>query len=79
MSDERLIRIEDKVDAVNAHIASINVTLARQNEQLAYHIRRTDLLEAQMKPVSDHVATIRTLGKWLALAAAIAGIARLLM
>lgn len=53
MSDERLIRIEDKIDRLAEHITSIDKTLIRQEDQLAYHIKRTDLLESQIKPLEN--------------------------
>ncbi len=53
--DKRLERIEQKLDATNTHLSSIDITLAGQAVSLAEHIRRTSLLEDDMKPVKKHV------------------------
>jgi hypothetical protein len=54
MSEERLIRIEDKIDKVGGHLSSIDATLAAQHESLSDHIRRTELLESTIKPLVKH-------------------------
>lgn len=79
MSDSRLGRIEEKIDSIADRLNSIDVTLAKQEQQLAYHIRRTDLLEEQVKPISDHVTFIRVTLRWLAAAALVAAIAKVFM
>lgn len=70
----QLDRIEMKLDAVEARIGSIDVTLAAQHEQLVVHIKRTDLLEREIKPISKHVQQVQGAGKLLAIIATIAGI-----
>jgi len=54
-TDERIIRIENKIDKVVEHIGSIDVTLAAQYVSLADHIRRTELLEKDVAPIKAHV------------------------
>lgn len=76
MSDERLTRIEEKIDRLGDRLSSVDMTLIKQHEQLAYHIKRTDILEAKVSPISDHVAFVRVAMKILAAAALIAGIYR---
>lgn len=56
--DKQLNRIEEKLDKVADRLTSIDVTLGRQEEQLAYHIKRTDMLEEQLAPVKTHVAMV---------------------
>lgn len=58
-------RIHDKLDRIEEQIGIINVTLAKQHEQLRFHIRRTTLLEehlehlrGEVKPIQRHVAII---------------------
>lgn len=51
MNDERLGRIENKLDKVVDRISSIDTTLASQHEILATHIRRTEALEAIVEPM----------------------------
>lgn len=58
MEDTRLERVEEKIDKILEHTADINITLAKQEEQLTYHIKRTDLLEAQLEPIKSHVAAV---------------------
>lgn len=53
--DKRLERIEQKVDDTNDHLASIDATLSAQHVSLKEHIRRTALLEADMRPIKRHV------------------------
>lgn len=56
--DERIIRIEDKIDKVVEHIGSIDVTLGKQHVSLCEHIRRTELLEQEVEPIKKHVAMV---------------------
>ena len=53
--DRKTDKIENKVDKLDTRLDRVDITLAKQEEQLAEHIRRTNLLEEQMKPVEDHV------------------------
>lgn len=53
--DDRIIRIENKIDKISDKIGSIDVTLAAQHESLKEHIRRTNLLEKDMTPIKTHV------------------------
>lgn len=52
-------RLEDKLDKVIESVASIDKTLAGQAVQLADHIRRTALLEDDLKPVKEHVQRLK--------------------
>jgi len=56
--DDKLERIENKLDKVVDQIGEINATTAKQQVSLDYHIKRTDLLEEKLKPVEDHVALV---------------------
>jgi archaellum component FlaC len=57
--DKRLERIEDKIDDLSTHLSSIDQTLAGQHESLKHHVRRTDLLEAQVQPIMTHMAELK--------------------
>jgi archaellum component FlaC len=71
MDDKRLERIESKLDATNSHLSSIDVTLASQHESLKYHIKRTELLEAELKPIKKHVDMVAGAFKLIGLTAAL--------
>lgn len=49
--DRRLERIEAKQDDTNEHLSSIDKTLSSQAAILGEHIRRTELLENEFRPV----------------------------
>lgn len=68
--ENKLNRIESKLDKVVEHISSIESTLAGQHVQLKEHIRRTELLETDMAPVKRHVNMINGIVKLFGLIAA---------
>ncbi len=74
MDDKRLERIEDKIDKVRDHLGSIDSTLAAQHVSLEDHIRRTALLEAELKPIKKHVDMVNGAMKFLAAIALILSI-----
>jgi uncharacterized coiled-coil protein SlyX len=61
--DNRFDKIDSKLDDVSHAIHNIDKTLVRQEEQLAYHIKRTNLLEEKMQPVESHVAAVNVVLK----------------
>lgn len=67
--DKRLERIEDKVDSINDHVAKVQTTLAEQHISLKEHMRRTALLEAEIRPIKRHVNHVEGAMKLLAAAA----------
>lgn len=76
MSDRRFDRLEEKLDGLDKRLDDMTQTLIVNTEQLKYHIKRTDLLEEQVKPIADHVVFIRVALKWVGVIAVIAGIAK---
>ena len=74
MSDSQLSRIEKKIDAIGERLNNIDVTLVKQNLEIEHHIKRTDLLEEQVKPVVEHVTFVKVSLRWLGAAALVAGI-----
>lgn len=44
-------RIEQKVDKIVERISDIDINIVEIKKDLAYHIKRTDLLEKQVVPV----------------------------
>lgn len=51
--------LEAKIDIVVQKISSIDSTLAGQAVQLKDHIRRTELLETELKPVKKQVDMVQ--------------------
>lgn len=60
-SDKLIGRILDKQDEIAKDLAQINVTLAKQEVSLAEHIRRTELLELEVKPIKQHVQRVNNI------------------
>ena len=64
-------KISGKVDIILEKINEINVTLAQQHESLKYHIKRTDLIEEDIKPIKAHVAAVKMVMQLVGVAAAL--------
>lgn len=60
MDSKRLERIEDKIDKALDRISSIDVTIAAQHVSLAEHMRRTTLIEQELKPIKTHVILVQS-------------------
>jgi len=71
--DERVVRIETKIDKVMEHVSEINVTLAKQHVSLDDHIRRTAILETQIIPLKKQSDMAYGIIKFIALVAAVSG------
>lgn len=69
--EDRLIRIETKIDRVVEHIGSLDVTSAAQHVSLDEHIRRTEILEVKVAPIKKVFDSIIVIGKFLLFVAAI--------
>jgi uncharacterized protein (UPF0335 family) len=71
----------DKLDKIIETLSEMKVVQATQASDLSHHIKRTDLLEerieqfrAEIKPVVDHVAGIKFLGKIVGITGTVVGI-----
>lgn len=71
---EDIQRIEAKLDKVTDRLSNIDSTLAAQHVSIAEHIRRTNLLENDLKPVKRHVTMVEGVLKFLGALAMIAGL-----
>lgn len=69
-------RIESKLDSIVEDISSLKVTAAEHHAVLKEHIRRTEILEAEMKPVRQHVYMVNGGVKLVALIGVILAIAQ---
>lgn len=74
VDEKRLERMEAKLDDISDHLGSIDVTLGQQHISLKEHIRRTALLEHEMRPIKRHVNMLDGALKLLGLIAAVATI-----
>lgn len=75
MSDTKIDRIENKIDRVSERLSSIDSTLSAQHVSLVEHIKRTEMLEAQVEPIKSSVAMAEGALKFLALLALLVGTA----
>ena len=73
--DSKLDKIENKIDHISDKINSIDVTLAAQHVSLREHMRRTQILEEEVKPIKEHVDGLKGVVRFLKIAALVAGIA----
>lgn len=82
---EELKEVNVKLDRLQTHGSNVDVTLAQQARDIAYHIKRTDLLNARVEqvaesvlPVQAHVARVSSVawfvGGTLGVAATVIGI-----
>lgn len=58
---ELLHEMSKSLERLDTSVDTISITLAVQAEQLKTHIRRTELLEAALKPVQEHVNRVNAL------------------
>lgn len=63
------------MDSISETINNINVTLAVNTDQLTQHIKRTNLLEAQIQPLKKHVNMVEGGFKALGFISLLLGIA----
>ena len=71
MSDVKTV--VSMLEIMDKRLDSIDITLAKQAKDLEYHIKRTDLLQDDMKPIKEHVTLVTTGVKILVSMGAIIG------
>lgn len=81
---ERLDRLDSKIDKLDESLNKINITMIRNTDSLEYHIKRTDILQAEVKkidegikPLEKHLHYVHGIAKGLGLLALLAGIIKL--
>jgi len=67
-------KLDARLDEIERTLHAIDKTLAINTEHLADHIRRTAILETELKPIAKHVEQMRGAGKLLAILALVATI-----
>ena len=77
MKDE-LDKIEAKIDKISEEQQETNLHLAEYNVQLGIHLKRSEMLENEIKPVVKHVYMIQGALKLAASAGIIAAIVKLI-
>jgi len=50
------IKLESKLDKISDDIVEIKVTLGKQEENINYHIKRSDLLEDQVSLLKEDIS-----------------------
>ncbi len=65
MYDNRFDKLEVKIDKLDERLDRIDVTLAKQNECLETHIKRTNLLEKEIEPIKAMQQQVLGVGKLL--------------
>ncbi len=74
-----LKRLEDKIDKIDSRLDNVDITLAKQSVVLEVHVKRTNLLEEAIKPLSVHVSMINGALKLLGVLAMVAAIVEAIM
>jgi 2C-methyl-D-erythritol 2,4-cyclodiphosphate synthase len=78
---EQLDKIEEKIDRVESRISNIDITLVKQEVNLAEHMRRTELNEIAVEkiretlvPINKHVNMLEGVFKFFGLVSILLGI-----
>lgn len=76
--DEALKEVRQNQETASDNITKIKTVLVKQQQQLTYHIRRTDILEKDLKPIKKRYDfTLRLVGVISLSVTIIAGIAQI--
>jgi uncharacterized protein YdcH (DUF465 family) len=68
-------RIFDKIEKIDDRLNNIDTSLVRQTVSLEEHIRRTNLLENEIKPVKRHVIMVESVFKFIGAISVVIGTA----
>lgn len=71
---DQLDRIEAKVGGLDDRLDKVDITLAAQHVSLKEHMRRTSILENDIKPIKKHVQRVHGALAFLGLLSVIAGL-----
>ena len=72
--EKEIDRLHTKLDKLDERLDTIDTHLAVYNEQLKVHIKRTDLLELDVRPIKKHVQNVNFSFKALGFLATLATI-----
>lgn len=68
-------KIVEDITEIKVTLARIDVTLEKNTESLVEHVKRTNLIEQQLRPVEKHVAMVHGALKFIGIVATLVGIA----
>lgn len=68
--------MKKRLKRIEAHLGSIDVTLAKQSVILEEHVKRSNMLEDKLEPVERHVAMMQGGVKLTGLMAVILGVVK---
>lgn len=71
---ENVDYVHDMLAGLDHRLDEMTVLLAKQQQSLEYHIKRTDLLQEEIKPIRKHVYMVQGVGAFLGILALIATI-----
>jgi len=74
MVDKKLDEIKKDISLIKSSIVKIDKTLAINTKSLEEHMRRTELLEKELKPVTRHVLYMQGAGKLIFMLSLLASI-----
>lgn len=69
-----LEKIEANQDEHKELLSSLDKTVAKQEVNIADHIRRTQLLEQEVLPIKAHIEQVRGVGKFIVFISVVVGI-----
>lgn len=72
--EKQIDKLESKIDKIDERLDKIDVHLAAYNEQLKIHIKRSETLEEELKPIKSHVTLMNNLAKIIVFLGVLAGI-----
>ena len=71
---EKIDKIDEKIDKILDHSANVDVTLGKQEEQIRYHIKRTDLVEEEVREIKAHINIVNAIAKVTGIAVGSSGL-----
>lgn len=73
MSNDKLDRIEAKIDKLDSRLDVVDVRLAKYNSELEFHVARTNQIEDELLPIVKHVEQVRGAAIFASIIAAVVG------
>lgn len=69
-----VIQMDNKIDLILEKIHNIDKTMDRNTVSLELHIKRTNLLESELKPIKEHVQLMNAIAKVIVFVGVLIGI-----